>query len=271
MSKSNAITFKSQPFKTRLKTMLSVDFRRMFTMKFIYIMLGIAFVMPILILVMTSMMDGTTNVNPQTGVETTIEGFKNVWQIIGTVSGESSGMAMDLTSMCNINLLYFIVAVVVCLFVADDFRSGYAKNLFTVRSKKNDYVISKSVVLFVAGALMLVCFFIGSMIGGAIAGISFDAGSATAGNIVMCMISKILLMAVFVPLYLVMSVFAKQKSWLSILLSFGSSMLMFTMIPMITPLNSTFFNVVLCAAGGAMFSIGLGFASNAILKKSSLV
>ena len=132
-------------------------------------------------------------------------------------------------------------------------------------------MISKSVVLFVAGALMLVCFFIGSMIGGAIAGISFDAGSATAGNIVMCMISKILLMAVFVPLYLVMSVFAKQKSWLSILLSFGSSMLMFTMIPMITPLNSTLLNVVLCAAGGAMFSIGLGFASNAILKKSSLV
>lgn len=46
----------------------------------------------------------------------------------------------------NINMLYFFVAVFVCLFVSDDFRSGYAKNLFTVRSKKSDYVISKTLV-----------------------------------------------------------------------------------------------------------------------------
>ena len=44
--------------KKRLTTMLAVDFRRMFTSPLYYIMVGISVVIPILILVMTSMMDG---------------------------------------------------------------------------------------------------------------------------------------------------------------------------------------------------------------------
>ena len=56
----------------RLKTMLHVDFRRMFTQPLLWIMVGSCLVMPILILVMTTMMDGSVSVNPQTGVETVI-------------------------------------------------------------------------------------------------------------------------------------------------------------------------------------------------------
>lgn len=271
MAKPNLTTSNSQTFEKRLKSMLHVDFRRMFTMPLVYIMIAVSFVIPILILIMTSAMDGTTSVNPTTGIETTIQGFTNTWQAIGTISGESSAMSMDLTSMCNINLIYFLSAVFVCVFVAEDFRSGYAKNLFTVRSKKNDYVISKTFVCFVSGALMLIAFFVGTIIGGAIANLPFDLGSAGVSGLVMCLISKILLMAVFVPIFLVMSVFAKQKSWLSIICSFGASMLLFAMIPMLTPLNSSIINVVLCLAGASLFSFGLGAVSNLILKKTSLV
>ena len=95
----------------RLKTMLHVDFRRMFTMPLLYIMVGACLVMPILILVMTTMMDGSVSVNPQTGAETVIESFDSVWQIIGSVSTAQPNMSMDMTAMCNINLLYFIVSV----------------------------------------------------------------------------------------------------------------------------------------------------------------
>lgn len=200
-------------FGKRLRSMLKVDFRRMFTMPLFYIMTGICLVIPILILVMTTMMDGSVTVDPQTGAETVMEGFKNVWQIIGTVSGESSAMAMNMTSMCNINLLYFFAAVFVCLFVSEDFRSGYAKNLFTIRAKKGDYVISKTLAGFVCGVCMLLAFFIGSMLGGAIAGLPFDTGVAGASGIVMCLLSKMLLMAAFVPIYLFMSVIGKQKTW----------------------------------------------------------
>lgn len=257
--------------KTKLNSMRSVDFIRMFTTPFLYIMLGISFIIPILVIVMTTMMDGSTSVNPQTGVETTMEAFKSTWQVIGTMSGEGSVMDMDLTSMVNINLVYFMVSVLVCIFVAADFRSGYAKNLFTVRAKKMDYVMSKTLVCFIAGALMVLAFFIGTMLGGLMVGLSFDLGAASIGSIVLCMICKVLLMAVFVPIYLLMSIIAKQKSWLSIILSLMTGMFLFMMIPMLTPLNATFMNVILCLAGGVMFSFGLGTIGNSILMKKDIL
>ncbi len=265
--------FEKVTFVERIKSMLSVDFRRMFTIRFFYIMAGIAFLMPILILVMTSMMDGSVSVNPQTGEETVIEGFKNVWQMIGSVSNDDTQaqMSMDLVSMCNINLIFFMSAVLVCIFIADDFRSGYAKNLFTVRSKKTDYVISKTAVCFVGGGIMLVLFFIGTMLGGKIAGIPFITEGFHVGNVVCCMLSKIFLMAVFVALYALMSIVAKEKLWLSILLSLGSSMLLFTMIPMITPINAGIMNVILCIAGGVIFSVGLGAVGRVLLIKRDIL
>lgn len=265
------IEFEHNSLDRRLRSMLRVDLRRMFTTPLIYIMLGICFVMPILILVMTTMMANTPDA--ELGAS-----FTNVWQIIGTVSdggmaknAATPGMSMDLVSMCNINMLYFAMAVLVCIFVADDFRSGYSKNLFTARAKKNDYVISKTIVGIIGGVCMLISFFVGAMIGGAIANLSFDVGVAGIGGIVMCLISKLLLVAVFVPIFLAVSVAAKQRLWLSIIGSLGVSMLLFTMIPMMTPLNSGILNVVMCLGGGALFSVGLGAVSNLVLEKTSLV
>ena len=164
-----------------------------------------------------------------------------------------------------------MISVFVCLFVGDDFRSGYVKNLFTVRGKKDDYVISKSIVCFVAGAGMIVAFFVGSMIGGAISKLSFALEGVTVLNIVMCLLSKVLLVGIFSSIYVLASVFAKQKLWLSLLMAFGIGMLMFMMIPIITPLNAGVIHLLLCVVGGALFSFGLGFASKKILEKSSLV
>ena len=48
-------------------------------------------------------------------------------------------------------------------------------------------------------------------------------------------------------------------------------MLLFMMVSMITPLNATLLNVILCLAGGAMFAFGLGAISRIVLKKTSLV
>ena len=266
-----SVNFAKYTFKERLKSMLGVDFRRMFTSPLFYIFVGICFVIPILILVMTTMMDGMVSTNPQTGEQTIIEGFKNVWQIIGTVSGGEQQLSMDITSMCNINMMFFLISVFICIFVGEDFRSGYAKNLFTIRAKKDDYVISKTVVCFVAGACMLIAFFVGAMLGGIFAGLPFALEGATVLNVIMCMLSKILLVGIFSSIYLLASVFAKQKLWLSLIMAFGIGMLMFMMIPIITPLNSTIINVILCAVGTILFSIGIGFGSKAILDKSSLV
>lgn len=255
--------FEKSSFGKRLKSMLKVDFKRIFTMPMIYIMTGVSFAIPILILVMTTMM-GTSE-----GEETAVM-FTDVWQAIGSVSGEGA-MTMDVTGMCNINLLYFLIAISVCIFVAEDFRSGYAKNLFTVRSKKADYVISKSLVGFTGGAIMIAAYFIGAMLGGAIAGLTFDAGAAGAGGIVACMFSKVFLVTIFVSIALLLGTVAKQKLWLSILGSLAAGALLFTMLPMISPLNSNIINVVMCFVGGVLFGTGIGAISNVILNKTNLV
>ena len=207
-----------------------------------------------------------------------MEGFDFVWQILGSVSGgaaqqptDQAAMSMDLVSMCNINMMFFAVAVLVCIFIADDFRSGYTKNLFTVRAKKTDYVISKTLVCFIGSACMLVAFFVGSVIGGGVAGLPYTMDGFNGLNLLFCMLSKILLLPVFVSIFTVMSVIAKQKAWLSICLSLGVGMLLFMMIPTLTPLNASIVHVLGCLVGGVLFAVGLGAISNLILKKTSLV
>ena len=255
----------------RFRSMLKVDFRRMFRSRLFYILLACALIMPLLMTVMMSMMDGSVSVDLQTGVESVIHGPENTWQNIGTLPGAQEMGGMDVFAMCNINMIFMIVAVFICLFISDDFRSGYAKNLFTVRVKKDDYVISKTVAGTLCGALMLILYFVGAMLGGAISGLSFSLHGLTYANLVMCMLAKIFLMPVFISIFVLVSVAAKQKAWLSICGSMGGGMLLFMMVGLITPLSSTLLNVGLCLVGGILFAFGLGIASKAVLKKTSLV
>jgi len=207
----NTMKFEKISFGKRVKSMLKVDFRRMSKSKLFYILIACALVLPVIMTVMMAMMDGSVSVNPQTGEETVMEGPENAWQNIGTLPGEPLG-GDEVFMMCNINMAFMGVAVFVCLFISDDFRSGYAKNLFTVRAKRGEYMVSKTVSGFVCGAFMLVAYFIGSVLGGAIAGLSFDLHGLNAGNIVMCMLSKIFLMLVFVSIFTLISVAAKQRA-----------------------------------------------------------
>ncbi len=277
MTTTKAITFPSHSFAERFGSMLKVDSRRMLAAPMFYIMLGIAFAVPILVLVMTSMFGGA-----ESGMA-----FTNTWQIIGSESGSmtammgaamsganaqgGAGSAMDMTAMMNINLMYFMAAIYTCLFISEDFRSGYCKNLFTVRERKTDYVASKTVICFIAGALFLLAFFIGGVVGGSVAGLSFELGHAGSAGLVMCMLAKIFLMAVFVGIFVLMSVIGRQRSWMSILLALFAGMLMFMMIPMMIPLDSGFMNVGMCLAGGVIFTIALGAVSDMVLKKSNLI
>lgn len=272
------LKFEAATLTGRVKSMLRVDLRRMLISKLFYIMLACALLVPVVMTVMLSMMDGQESTNPQTGEVTIMEGPESAWEAIGSLPADSSdegeqAMAggMDVLAMCNINMAFMGVAVFVCLFISDDFRSGYARNLFTVRARKGDYVISKTAVGFICGALMLLLYFIGAMLAGAICSLSFELGGLTASNLLMCILSKVALMLVFVPIYVLISVAAKKTAWLCICGSLGAGMLLFMTVGMITPLNSTAVHLLLCLLGGALFSFGLGAVSNLVLKKTSLV
>ena len=274
-----AVVFERNSFGKRMKSMLRVDIRRMLRSRLFYIMLACALLIPIVMTVMLTMMDGQETVNQQTGEITVMEGPDSVWQSIGTQPSDTppdSDMAamggMDVMAMCNINMAFMGVAVFVCLFISDDFRSGYAKNLFTVRARKTDYVISKTLVGWLCGAWMLILYFIGAMIAGAITGLPFaPVGSMTYGSVVMCMLAKVFLMLVFVAIFTLISVSAKQKAWLSICCSLGGGMLLFMTVSMITPLDATPLHVLLCLLGGSLFALGLGSISNVVLNKTSMV
>ena len=262
--------FPKNTLAKRIKSMLAVDFRRMFTTPRFYIILAICLVVPVLILVMTTMMDGSVSVDPNTGKETVMKAYDSAWQIIGSVgSGESA--SMDMMSMLNIDMLYFAVAVLVSMFVADDFRSGYAKNLFTVRAKKTDYVISKLTICSIGAELMLLAYFVGTMIGGAVAGLPFTMMGFSLSNLIMCIWSKIMLVPIFASIYLCMSVIGKQKLWMSMLLSLMVGMFLFNIASIAAPMNATILNVFICTIGSILFGIGLGAVSNKVLSKTSLV
>lgn len=273
------LNFRKKSFGERLLCTLKVDFSRMLGSRFFYIMVGACLLMPILILVMTTMMDGSVTVDQQTGKETVIEGFDNLWQIIGTVSGSSdtsadassAAMDMSLTSMCNVNMLYFLIAVLVCVFVSDDFRYGYVKNLFAIRAKKTDYVASNTIVCIFGSGMMIIAFFIGSLIGGAVSSLPFDMIGFNLTELILCLLCKVILVAIFVPIYLLAASFAKDKLWLSLILSFTVGMFLFMMIPILTPLNAGILHLVLCFAGGAVLGIGLGALSNLVLTKTDSI
>lgn len=75
----------------------------------------------------------------------------------------------------------------------------------------------------------------GRMPDGAISGPPFELGTARVSGGVMCLLAKMLLVAVFVPIYVLLSVMDKQKLWLSLVGSPCAGMLLFMMIPMLTP------------------------------------
>ena len=257
---TEAIVFKKN--RGSLLAMLKMDFRRMFTQRLLYIMLGCCLAMPIMTLVMTTAVDGGNSGGMM---------FDNVWQIIGSVSGGSAVMAMDMTSMCNINLVYFGAAVFTALYISAEFKSGYAKNLFSAQAKKSSYIISKILVCAAACVLMLIMFFVGAMSGGAFSGISFELGDVTVGNIILCMLSKIFLMFVFLSIYIVVSIFARQKTWLGIVLGGFVGMLLFMMIPALTPLNAGIGNVLGCFIAAAAVSLVLGAVGKVLLQRIDLV
>lgn len=265
------ISAKKPSFAQRLGSMLRVDLRRLRKSKRLYIVLACAFLMPVLMTVMMTMMDGSVSVDRVTGEETILSGPENVWQNLGTLPGGENMGGSEVFAMCNINMVFMAVAVIVCLFISDDFRSGYAKNIFAVRAKKGEYVLSKQLCGFFCGAAMLAAYFVGTLLGGALSGLSFELCGLTAGNLVMSLLAKALLMNVFVAVDVAVSVAAKQRAWLCLCGSLGAGMLLFMMASVAAPLNATIGNVLLCAVGGALFALALGILSKKILEKTSLV
>ena len=116
--------------KHAVKSMLKVDFRRMLKSRTFYILLACSLLIPIVMTVMLTMMDGQEQINPQTGEVTIMEGPESAWESIGTLPSDSAAQmpgadadgGMDVMAMCNINMMYMLVCVFICVFISEDFN-----------------------------------------------------------------------------------------------------------------------------------------------------
>ena len=250
----------SERFKGHLGSMLRLDFYRLFHTPLLAIMCAVSALVPAMVLTMVS---ANERVQTQT--------FDNTWQVVELVHGGNAGMTtMDMALLCNINMVFIFTAIMVSIFVSHDYSSGFIKSIFTTHARKLDYAVSKSVVGAFSGACMVLCYVAGAVVAGVIASKSFALPDAGVMGVVACVLSKMCLMALFSPLYVAVAVFFKQRLWVTILGSFFVGVMFYPVAMLTSPLDSSLVNLLLCAAGGALFGAVFCAAGNLFLRTRDL-
>ena len=105
----------------------------------------------------------------------------------------------------------------VSIFIGHDYRSGYVKQLFTTHAKKQDYMMSKSIVGAFSMACMCLTYLLGSMGAGFLVGMSFDINM---GSLVLAIISKMIMSLGWASLYTFLNVIFRRYFGISIASSF---------------------------------------------------
>ena len=135
--------------------MLGVDFYRLFHTPMFYIFLAIAAVIPAMIVSMTALPGEDGVSNPL---------YANVWNIVA--ADAPLYIINDMGEYANMNMVFIFGGIMVSIFIGHDYRSGYVKQLFTTHAKKQDYMLSKSLVGAFAMACMCITYLIGGIVGG---------------------------------------------------------------------------------------------------------
>ena len=132
---AHELKFESPSFSKRLKGMLGVDFYRLFHTPLYYIFLAIAALIPALII-------GTSGMENPDGT-TAAALYTNVWNAIAADTPLYAFSNMG--EYANMNMVFIFGGIMVSIFIGNDYRSGYVKQLFTTHAKKQDYMMSKTV------------------------------------------------------------------------------------------------------------------------------
>ena len=201
------LKFETPSFYKRLKGMLGVDFYRLFHTPMFYIFLAIAAIIPAMVSGMTMMPDQNGN---------TMEPlYSNVWQIIA--ASEPLYVINTIADYANMNMVFIFGGIMVSIFIGHDYRSGYVKQLFTTHAKKQDYMMSKSIVCAFAMMSMCITYLIGGMAGGILAGYSLEVN---AGSLVIAILGKMVMSIGWASLYTFLNVILRRYFGVSIAASF---------------------------------------------------
>ncbi len=201
------LKFKEPSFGERIKGMLGVDFYRLFHTPMFYIFLAIAAIIPAMVSAMTMMPDQNGEVMKPL--------YSNVWQIMA--ASEPLYVIKSIADYANMNMVFIFGGIMVSIFIGHDYKSGYVKQLFTTHAKKQDYMISKTVVCAFAMACMCVTYLVGGIAGGAFAGYDWDVN---VGSLAIALVGKIIMSLGWASLYTFLNVIFRRYFGISIASSF---------------------------------------------------
>ena len=244
------LKFESPSFGRRIKGMLGVDFYRLFHTPMFYIFLAIAAIIPAMVSAMTMMPDQNGN---------TMEPlYSNVWQIIAAT--KSLYVIEGIADYANMNMVFIFGGIMVSIFVGHDYKSGYVKQLFTTHAKKQDYMISKTLVCAFAMASMCMTYLIGGTVGGLIAGYETDVN---VGSLIIAILGKIVMSLGWASLYTFLNVIFRRYFGISVASSFffGTGILIIGAAAIVENLKlpTAFLNIFLYGSSvNANLSSGIG-------------
>ena len=250
MNTSREIKFESPTFIRRIKGMLGVDFYRLFHTPLFYIFLAIAAIIPAMVSAMTMMPDQNGN---------TMEPlYSNVWQIIA--ASKSLYVIETIADYANMNMVFIFGGIMVSIFIGNDYRSGYVKQLFTTHAKKQDYMISKSLTCAFAMACMCATYLIGGTVGGLLVGYETDVN---VGSLIIAILGKIVMSLGWASLYTFLNVIFRKYFGISVASSFffGTGILIIGAAAIVENLKlpTAFLNIFLYGASvNANLSSGIG-------------
>lgn len=207
MEKIHEPKFASPSFTERLKGMLGVDFYRLFHTPLFYIFLAIAAIIPAMILGMTTIpsSDGTT-MEPL---------YSNTWNIIA--ADTPLYVVRDIADYANMNMVFIFGGIMVSIFIGHDYKSGYVKQLFTTHAKKQDYMMSKTLVCAFAMACMCVTYTFGGVIAGLLTGASMEVH---VGSLILAILGKMVMSLGWASLYTLLNIIFRRYFGISIASSF---------------------------------------------------
>lgn len=168
--------------------LFKMDLQRLLRGKVLYIMIGVL----TSIVASTVIMAGTQ---------------ANFLFLIGGVAHENAEMAFLGGSM-GVGSIYSILGLITMLFICSDYSSGFAKNIFSVHTKKWDYFFSKLFTMMVASAVLIVVFIIETVVLSAIIGVDMSINSPIA--IIAFFLQKWLISGAFVAIYIFINVLTRN-------------------------------------------------------------
>ena len=200
------IEFESPSLVERIKGMLGVDFYRLFHTPVFYIFLVISAIIPAMVLGMTGIEDASGAITPL---------YTNTWQIIA--SSEPMYAVKSIAEYANMNMVFIFGGIMISIFIGHDYKSGYVKQLFTTHPKKQDYVISKTLLGAFSMACMCITYLLGGFFAGLICGYSMDVNI---GSLICAILGKIIMSLGWASLYTFLNVLFRKFFGISIASSF---------------------------------------------------